>query len=446
MSVIELGDVSSAPPGPERREAGPEFDPRSWRRIAAVAVVLVCLLALAASGRPGTPMVHEVWSIHPTADYAMSVRPDGVFVHQRTMGAAEVVAYELTSGKVRWRRPVEGVPLYLTDGEEAGLLLIRADEKVRQITFEDGGMGVVAYGGHTTALDARTGDRLWQQPGEVMNATRDTLLFAERQSDGKVSSLRLVRPRDGTVVWRRELSGVEQVMVPSLPDRIVTADSAGTITVLRYSDGTEVHERRLPWSTSRPGLGIDTYVAELNGLLVIIQNDPRKSEISTYRLDSLEQLWRTQKGPYAYAQDCGPVLCLAETTAITGVDALTGRQLWRLPGFSGVTQVAEDRLLASVPGPEPGRQVVLEPDTGRQIGPGGTGWALTTGADAESVIVLRRIIEEHRAYSTISHLDLETGRSLRIGAIDGVDGHQCTPAGRHMVCDQGGRLVVTAVG
>ncbi|WP_328461870.1 PQQ-binding-like beta-propeller repeat protein [Actinoplanes sp. NBC_00393] len=450
MTVIELGDVGAAAPDPEEREKHPEFNPRTWRRVAAIGVTLLCLLVLGASGLPGPPTVREVWSVRPNAGFAMTVRSDGVFVHQPTRDGSDLVAYDLADGTVQWRLPFDRQPTYMSLGEEAGLLLIPGDEKSKQIKLEDGSTGFVVYGGTTTAIDARTGQELWRGRGEVLDARRDALLFAERGQDSFFSSIWLVRPRDGSIVWRRDVTATEQVTVPqdqSSPDRIVTADSQGKVTVVRYADGKVVHEAELPWSRGTPGFGYSTYLSVTNGLVMTIRQDAdRSSLIEAYRLDTLEELWRREASAYAFAQGCGPLLCLSEETAVSTLEPLTGRPVWQQPGYSGIQLVAEDRVLASLPGSASEEQVLLDLTTGRKIGSGATGWPLQGPAVDGSQILVRRVLEERRAYSSISHLDLETGRVVRIGEIPNADGPQCMSARRYMACDQAGELTITAVG
>ncbi|MBG0561884.1 outer membrane protein assembly factor BamB family protein [Actinoplanes aureus] len=447
MSVIELGDVSSAAPGPERRETGPEFDPRSWRRVAAAGVVILCLLVFAASGRPGAPMVRQVWQIRPPTDYAMTAREDGLFVSQRSDHGTELVAYDLATGAARWRLPTEGEPGHIIGGEEAGMLLIPGDEKLEDIRLDDDTLGVVAYGGSTTAVDSRAGYRLWRQTGEVLHEQSDTLLLGERNRNSDITSIRLIEARTGTTIWQRAVTGVRHVVVPlSAPGRIVTADDLGNLTARRYDDGTVLAERRVPWIPSRPDSGLDMFLAEANGLLLATRNTREKSEITAYRLDALDQLWRIETSAYAWTQGCGPVLCVSESKALTALEPLTGRPVWRLPDYSGVIPVAEDRLLAATPGQEPEHQILVDPATGRQIGPGGAGWPLYGSVDDDSLLLLHRIIGTGTAYSGVSELDLKTGRIYRIGAIDGFDGPQCGSAGRFMACDHAGRVVVTAFG
>jgi outer membrane protein assembly factor BamB len=450
MTVIELGDVGAAAPDPERPERHPEFNPRTWRRVAAIGVMLLCLLVLGASGLPGPRTVREVWSVRPNAGFAVTVRADGVFVHQPTRDGSDLIAYDLADGAVRWRLPLDRQPTYMSLGEEAGLLLIPGDQKSKQIKLEDGSTGFVVYGGTTTAIDARTGRELWRGPGEVLDARRDTLLFGERDQDSLFSSIWLVRPRDGSIVWRHDVAASEQVTIPqdqSAPDRIVTADSQGKVTVLRYTDGKALREARLPWSRGTPGFGFSTYLSVTNGLVMTIRQDADQSSlIEAYRLDTLEELWRKEASTYAFAQGCGPLLCLSEQTAVGALEPLTGRPVWRQPGYSGLHLVAEDRVLASLPGSASEEQALLDLTTGRKIGPGGTGWAVQGPAVDGSQILVRRVLEERRAYSALSHLDLETGRVVRIGEIAGADGPQCMAARRYMACDQAGRLTVTAVG
>ena len=73
--------------------------------------------------------------------------------------------------------------------------------------------------------------------------------------------------------------------------------------------------------------------------------------------------WETTSTSYSYPQDCGPVLCLSEADATHGLDPLTGRRLWSLPGYGGAWPVAENRLLATTNSPETQDQILIDPAT-----------------------------------------------------------------------------------
>ncbi|MEU4428448.1 PQQ-binding-like beta-propeller repeat protein [Actinoplanes sp. NPDC024001] len=442
MTVIELGDVSSDGPAPPDHRAGSGFSPGTWRRRAAGGVALLCALLLGASARPGTPMVHDVWETRLAADYALTMRQDGLYVHQRHRDRGELVAYETATGRVRWTRPFDGTPTYMGEGEEAGILLVPGNEKMTEIVLEDGNPGLQLYGGSTTAIDSATGDRLWGLSGEVLDVRRDAVLLGDRTSGGDLSAIRLVRARTGTTVWQRAVAGTHQVVVHG--DVIVIADADGDTTVLRHATGAVRDRHRLAWTPTRPSDGVETYLSKVNGLLLVNRNDPARAEIAAYRFDTLEQLWRTERSPYAYAQDCGLALCIAESAGVSAVEPLSGRQLWQIRDHSSVAAVTENRVLVSIEGPDQEQHLLVEPTTGRRIGAGGAGWTMSTADSDEGLLLIRRVGEG--TLSSVSHLDLESGRLVRIGAIDGADAPQCYSAGRYLACDRAGRLVVTAFG
>ncbi|MFC7527686.1 PQQ-binding-like beta-propeller repeat protein [Actinoplanes sp. GCM10030250] len=449
MSVIELGEVGAAGQEPESHSAGPWFNPRLWRRWAAAGVVLLCVLVLGASGRPVPPLVHRVWDAELGISYQTTVREDGIFVYQLKVDGAELISYEPATGAVRWKRGLDGAPSYLAQGIEAGLLLISGDEEYAEIELEDGGQGTIVYAGATTAIDARTGEQLWKQPGEVQVTAPDTVLLGERTRTGDLSSIRVVRARDGSDVWKRTVAGAEQASVQQdgpRPSRIVTADAHGNVTVLRYDDGAIVTRRRLPWSPPRPSAGTFSYLTIANDLAIVVSQDNLESGITAYRIDNLQEVWQTRGTSYAFPQDCGPVLCLAENTAVYGIDPLTGRRLWNLPGRGSVVQVADNRLLASTAGPEPAHQVLLEPATGKPVGAGAPGSPLSSALGQEAIILVNRFYTAGASTSSVTRMDVQTGRLTRIGMAEDVDTGQCGTSGHYLACDWSGRLVVTTFG
>ncbi|MEV6298446.1 PQQ-binding-like beta-propeller repeat protein [Actinoplanes sp. NPDC051861] len=449
MTVIELGEIGAAGPEPEHHSARSEFSPRSWRRWAASAVALSCVLLLGASGLPDPPTVRHVWEVRLGTEYQTTVRSDGVYVHQREGLETTVTRYELATGDVLWKRKFGQYPSYLAQGTEAGLLLLSGDEKYVEVDLEDGAKATVVYDGTTTAIDADTGDELWRQPGEVQNTAADTVLLADRTKKGDLSAIRVVGARDGGTVWQRRVPGAEQLTIQldgAQPVRVVASDPTGRVTVLRYSDGAVLAEKRIPWTRSRPNDGVFTYLTVANGLLMVVRQEAYASKLAAYRVDTMEEVWSIDAAPYSYPQDCGPVLCVSETSVVHGVDPSSGRRVWDLPGRGNVMLVAPDRLLASTSGPDTPHHILADPATGAPIGSGGPGQPMPSPYGVDAVYMTNRIFGEGAAISSVDRLDLRTGRMTRIGAADGIEAGQCGTAGHYMGCDWGGRLVVTTFG
>jgi outer membrane protein assembly factor BamB len=449
MTVIELGEVGAAGPEPEPRPAGPEFNPRSWRRWAAGLVGLLCLVLLGASGLPGPPMVHRVWETSLGSGYQLTVRADGVYVHQYGAESPKLIAFDLATGAQRWSREFGDVLTYLPHGAESGLLLASGDEKSVEVEFDDGSTGTHIYGGTTTALDAADGRELWRRPGEVQTTTNGTVLLGERTAEGGLSSIRLVRARDGTVVWEQRTPGTQMVTVQEdrhQAERIVLSDHSGNLTVLRYADGALVKRGRVPWVRQQPSTAMESYVAIANGLVLVVLQQSTTSRIFAYRIDTLDRVWEETGTAYAYPNECGPLICLAETDGVHGLDPLTGRRQWSLPGYSGAWQVSENRLLATNHGAEAQDHILIDPATGEHIGEPVHGWVPSVTYGQDSLVLLNRLIGEGDPVDSVSRLDVETGRVVRTGQVTAFDAGRCSAVAGYLACEWAGELTVTTFG
>ena len=448
MTVIELGEVS---PGSEEPHPRPEFGPRAVRRLVVAGVVLLCALTLGASARPGTPFVHEIWSIPATGGDQMTLRDDGMFLHRNEDGRARITAYETATGTVRWTRQSEGDVAWMYQGEAAGLLLFSGGEKFADITFDDGGQGQIAYGGTTTALEAATGRWRWRVPGEVQFVTAGAVLLAERDVTGDLTTIRLVGADDGADLWRREWPGLRHLSVQDEgdgPPRIVVAERDGAATALRYSDGAVLAERRLSWSPAGPAQVMDTYLYIAGPVLLVHRNTQAEGSVDAYHAETLEPLWSRDTESHPGTQLCGPVICLGEATRMTGLEPLTGRTRWELPGGRHPQPIDDHRMLVAADSEYPPDQFLADPATGTRIGAAVRGWSLRTDPDDDTVVILGRVLAPGPLRTSVRHLDLATGRITLVGEVvttDQVGGEQCDSVPGYLACRQGDRLVVTAV-
>ena len=465
MTVIELGDVS--PTAGDEPPPRPEFHPRSVRRLVTVGVALLCALVLGASARPGTPTVHQVWSVPISSGDSVTARTDGLYLHRFQDGRPQITAYETATGAVRWTRRTEGNVSWMYQGEPAGALLLSGDEKFEDVEFDDGSLGQIAYGGSTTALDAATGRWRWRVPGEVQFVTGDTVLLADRDRTGDFERLRLVGARDGAEIWTRALPRQRHLSVQSedgAPPRIVVADRAGNATALRHSDGAVLAEQDLAWSRAELEHGIDTYLYIVGDLVIVHRNDPASGSITAYRADTLERLWARDTQPYPTTQSCGPVICLSETGRMLGLDPGTGVVRWTVAAGTGAQPISPDRLLISADSGDPPEQFLIDPATGERIGSPVRGWSLEVrpaagprfdatgtpvGPAARRIVVLSRFFTPGALRTAVRHLDVATGRVVLVGEVtttEQVGGDQCDSVLGYLACRRDDELVVTEVG
>ncbi|WP_433827082.1 PQQ-binding-like beta-propeller repeat protein [Actinoplanes sp. CA-015351] len=452
MAVIDLGEynvpIEPEPPGPKS-----EFNPRSVRRMLLAGIVLACALLIGSGAPPAMPLVRDIWSAPITDQDSMTIRTDGVFVFRSTgINQVDLTAYEPATGDVLWSRSSEGNVNWTYQGEEAGLLLIPGDEKFSNIEYDDGSFGQISYGGTTTALDARTGERLWKATGEVQAAASASVLLAERNTDGNFVSVWLADARTGAEIWRRPAGEALHLIIKNegpAPVLVVLADPTGRTTVLRYADGSVIREKQLPWTPAQPVSGVDTYLTVADDLVMVSRNDPAKARLAAYRTGSLERLWEIEAPSYSYLMECGPILCLADGMTLQGLDPLTGRKVWERAGESSGLMLVGGYILASS-NTDPPAQFLVDPATGEQIGAGGVGWPVRYEPFNGSIVLLHRIYGEGPLRDAVDHLDLTTGEVTRVGQLessaDQVEGSRCDAAGRYLACQRTGEVVITSIG
>ncbi|MEV4281233.1 PQQ-binding-like beta-propeller repeat protein [Actinoplanes xinjiangensis] len=454
VSVIDLGDVSSLPDEPEGYPGGrPGFGRVRVGRLAKAAIAAVVTLVAGGSALPGPPVLREVWSVPTSADESMTLDADSVYLHRPGENGTELTAYDLRTGRVRWTRPIDTGPSWFGATPQHGVLLLPGDEQTIEVKSPDGGMMGYSYSGSLTALDPATGEQLWQRPGSQHWAdTGETLLMYERDRTGTLTWLRQVRMRDGSIVWERRAPAkadtVEVLFDDGTPNRIVTAGPRGRLTVLRYTDGTEVTSRSLPWQKVSYNTGVGSSLGAVKGRLVVVdtglEGNIDRSRVTVYRADSLTPLWSRETNGWANVQDCGPLVCLSTAQGLfEAVDPETGARRWAMAGSPFIGTVADgERLLIPGTDDEP-EQTLVDAATGRVIGPIAAGGLMSMDDEEGTATLLRQL---DPTTSVLSRIDTDTGRSTVLGVLPAGDQVFCSGSGRRIVCTLGDRLVVMTAG
>jgi outer membrane protein assembly factor BamB len=453
MSVIDLGDINHLPGEPEGYPGGLRGVARfrmGWLAKAATAVLT--LLVLGGSALPGPPVLREIWSTPVSDTEAWFVEQNTVYVHRARGGGTELTAYELTTGEIRWTHPV-GTSRVNVAARNGVLLLPRAEQPDDATSVDVSAIGY-AYSGSLAVLDPVSGTRLWERPGSVYREdTGETMLMYERAPTGTMTWLRLVRVRDGSVVWeRRAPEKADTVVVQfdgSAPARVVTATQQGRLTVLRYADGTALASGSVPWRpmsyTTRSG----SFLGAVDGRLVVVdlelETSGDMSRVAVYRAGDLDPLWSREVKGYATVQDCGPLLCLTKNGqgfVVEAVDPDAGEQRWEMPGVQFIgSGPGGERLLVSGPYEKP-TQTLVDTATGRTIAPVVNG-SLLSMDQQKSIALLLRYIDP--ANSALSRIDIATGKRTLLGRIAADDQIFCSGQGNWIACPLDGRLVVSTV-
>jgi outer membrane protein assembly factor BamB len=451
VPVIDLGDLSdpASEPGEYPAFRHRKFDRAVLRRAAPAVLAGLCALLLGGSALPAPPLVREVWSVPFTDNDVMSVEKDSIYVNRAVAGGSELTAYDLATGAVRWARAVGDRPAWPELRPGTGVLMLPGDEQwVDPVPGEDG-VSPYSYGGTVTVLDPATGETLWRQPGlPAYGGAGATVLLYERRPDGVITTLRMVNVRDGSVVWERPPpAGIDNVQVQAGDGdtaRVVTHGPDGDVTVLRHSDGSEVISARLPWRPLSPATGAGSSITTTPGLVVIMDSVEGRGEMIAYRADTLEPLWKRGFTDWGDVQDCGPVICLAAGDAFTAIDPETGAERWTAVGNPSSWLALPEGMLLLSGGDDGPTQRIVDAATGRPVGPTGRGDPLHRD-DRDGLIFLRDVFPDMNKL-VVGRLGLTDGRFVTLGAIAIADERVCAGAGRHIACQQGGSLRITAVG
>ncbi|MBO3736379.1 outer membrane protein assembly factor BamB family protein [Actinoplanes flavus] len=448
MTVIELGDVSRVPAESPEPEPAPEFQRGTVRRLVLIGLTLLCAVLLSASLPPGPAGFRRLWSVPFGQTDTMAIRGDLAFVHRARPGGAELTAYDLATGAVRWVRVTGGDVTWLSGGQSEEVLLIPGNEQTVEVEYEDGSRGVEIYGGTVTALDPATGTPLWKHPGfQEWADTNGTVLLYEYDRDG-LAAVRVVRARDGDLAWERRLEDAQTAMLQADgtdPAHVVLIAPDGGTTVLRYADGATVVNRRLPWTPMRPSTNRGSSLFTATGLVLVAENlAEHHARVTAYRVGTLERLWERESDENPYVQDCGPVLCLVAGTDIIALDPATGTERWRRPGQVNVGVLPGDRMLVS-DGADNAQQTILRAVDGRVLGSGGRGTVIHHNRRDGSMLLSRTLPPDYNR-AVLRRLDLSTGRSVVLGVIPISQDGFCDGDGRYIGCRDGDDLTFTAVG
>jgi outer membrane protein assembly factor BamB len=453
MTVIELGDVTSGSEQPQPVEPPRGYDRRLIRRAGAALVAAACLVTIAASAPPEpSRALRTLWSIPFDSADRYSVTPDSVYAaRQDALGQLE--ARDLATGAIRWAVDMPEPTGWPTFVPAAGVVLIPYGRVAKEVKAPDGSTYVNEIYRDTMALDARTGTELWRRSGEIYLATDDGVLLSDRDVDAdEVRALRLVRIRDGAMVWTRADLHAQRVTAggpdPARPDLLVTVAPAGAVEILRLADGFRVSAGRVIWNVGSPDQGTYTDVFVDGARLYVRVAGQNSSALTAYAFDTFRRIWRINGTDAVAAYPCGTLVCGIEQHGFTAYDPATGAIRWRNPEIRNAWPASSGRLVA-----DGGRLVadsadhwtLIDEATGRLVADLGGG-SPVPDLDGR-VAYLVRATTAPRGRTAVSRIDSDTGTVGVRGAIDWVTDGSCQATGDHLVCATvAGQLIVTLVG
>jgi outer membrane protein assembly factor BamB len=442
MTVIVLGELTRdgepAPPAPVR------LHPRLFRRIAVLVIAVLTVLGATGSTPSVRHTLRSVWSIDYGEGDSMAVDDTTLYAGRNEDGNATLTAFDLATGRRRWSVPTgdETVSLRSTLG---GVLVMPEAVSDARIPQGNGTFLVQTFTSSTIARDAATGRALWTLPGDALGIYPDSVLMGQADRNGNLTVLRVVGLRDGVPRWTRQLRDIDVWGIgerSGKPAGILLGDRSGLLTLVDYADGSTLHTGRVdaPWRRN-PDNGVYGGVQVIGDRLIVEQAGEQANLSAVYRLDDFRELWRSD----GFVIDCGTVLCTISDSGLTGHDPDTGRQLWYRYDLNGVWPVGHGRFLGNGPSSQ-GPYQLLDTRTGRGIGDTVRGEPTWTGGTPSGSVLLVGIVAGDYRRSTVIQLDLDTGRSYLLGAVEESAHFGCLNAPGHLVCAHPDGLEVTAVG
>jgi hypothetical protein len=435
VAVIDLGEVTDRPPDPVAGPITAGLDRRRLRPVALLAALLA-VLACGAAARPAEPGLRLLWTAPHSTENSLVLAEDAIYV--LSGGArAEVVAYALADGRRLWRWGTDAHLISVYPAPGGGPVLAVVDP-----ASSGNRDGPAAQASRTTvALRAGSGAEMWRQPGEPhwQAITADSALLSEYDPRGGVAALRRIGLEDGAARWSSSTGPVQHVVVElagDRPRRLVTATSAGDVTVLDWADGRRLAARRI---TPGPGRGGIANLTASNDRLFTTTFNERVEAGTVYRLDDLSTF---QVAGHRGLSECGGVLCAWDQDGFAMIDPENGRELWRGPEIIA-SVMTNDRILTDQKnGVE---HVLLDSRTGDELSGPVPGWVAWAWPWPDHVLLLRPTTEPI-GRTAVTRLDLRTGRAVLIGSLAPMpDQQSCQTTPGHLVCIGWDRVVVAAV-
>ncbi|GIF19133.1 hypothetical protein Ate02nite_18630 [Paractinoplanes tereljensis] len=393
----------------------PVPDPGSARTRMRSALLLVALVAILLALGGAAPARHGLTSVLTVDEPVTSAELGAGSLFLAT--PKEVRRYALPAGTRVWTTSSEVSVQNLWVDEDAGVVLVLASG--------DGD------GDSLTALDAGTGRQLWSRPATdtlVITLSRGGLLT--QTGFGEVARLTLDDSRTGRRLWSREVDpagflGPDE-MYEGRSSMIVAVGATGSVVVLSYADGSVLADGNLELTlrtTADHSVPANfTSVSVVGDKLYLSRRVLGRASLAAYSVRPLAELWRSEGGPTGTVTDCGPVLCVADTRWVTGVDPAGGGVRWEQPAW-GVAYRYDGRRLFAYDNQEDARAALLDAGTGRVL--------RTLGQSRQlGDLILRS--DGSRTFVTVP--DPATGDLRTVGAVTDAAWFRCQVGGDYLIC------------
>ena len=402
VNGVPLIDLDRLPSAPVEPPAGARLRPAAL----VAAVILLLTLGGAAPGAPGlTPVLTLTAPVT-----AFRLAGAALFLGTTT----EVRRYDLPAGTARWTRA------FSSDVQD-----VRYDETTGVV------IAVASRDPRLTALEAGSGRVLWTADGadSVVISTSRGGVLTETNFTGP-AQLRLADARTGRLVWTREVDPSGFLGPDGLYEdgsaQVVVVGSGGDVTVLRYSDGAVLGRGDMGLGaepgTDRSILANSVVLSVVGERIYLSRRLRGKTTLTAFSVPPLTRLWEADGGPLGLVNDCGRVICVADTRFVTGVDAADGAVRWTQPAWSSAFRYDADRLFA----------YDNQEDTGAALLDAATGRVLRDLGHSRNLGGL--VLRTEGRQTFVSVPEPGTANLRTVGVMRDVAWFRCAGQGGYLVC------------
>jgi hypothetical protein len=281
-------------------------------------------------------------------------------------------------------------------------------------------------------VEAGTGRSLWAMDSVdtvVITLSRGGVLTQEGMNGQ--GSLRMLDAHTGRTLWTRDVDpagflGPDELFQGGGSPWIVAVGVTGDVALISYADGHEISRGHLglgsPPPADRSLPSNSASVSVVGDRLYLARRVAGTASLTAYSIRPLAPLWRAVGGPIGSVSDCGPVLCVADTRWVSGIDPTAGRVRWQDPSWGIAYRYDGDRLFA-YDNQEDAQAALIDAGTGRELRPLGHSRQLG-----------RLILRTEGLRTWVSVPDESTGDLRTAGSMANVAAFRCQTGGDYLLC------------
>jgi len=381
-------------------------------RPALLLIVLVTVLLAVGGSAPARPGLTPVLALDEPVT-AAELSGGSLFL----AAPDEVRRYALPSGARQWSRRFDLAVQALWIDPASGVLL------------------VLAAGGEErlTALEAATGRPLWteESAGTMVIALSRGGVLTQEGTNGE-GALRMLDAHTGRTLWTRDVDpagflGPDELFQGGGSPWIVAVGATGGVALLSYADGHEIARGNLelgspPPSADRSLPSNSVSISVVGDRLYVSRRVRGEASLTAYSIRPLAPLWRAVGGPIGSVSDCGPVLCVADTRWVSGIDPAGGQVRWQEPSWGIAYRYDRERLFA-YDNREDSEAALIDAGTGRELRQLGHSRQLG-----------RLILRTEGVRTWVSLPDAVSGDLRTAGSMSHVAWFRCQVGGDYLVC------------